>query len=186
MRKNMLVLVLLLGLAGYAMADLVTLSDTELLTLERKGGTSGFVLDSIIDIPGDPGLEFNVTTSTSTAWTYISLGSYNAIATGAVGFGDTWEQTFKNLDVYPVDIRLYFQVDGWSTRESTIMRLQPGETNTISFVNPATTAVNSIGFKIINDTYSGRPASSPISVQIIPEPATLILLGLGGLLLRRK
>ena len=184
MFRKLIFVALVLGLVSYASAATVVLSDSSLLTLSDVGGTAASTLDAVIDIAGDPGVQYDITFADQAGWVDIAIGKYSPTE---VGIGDTWEQTFKNLDPdYPTYARLYMQVDGWVYHQGDGLWINPGETGTVSILNPATSIVNALGIKFGTDTWTGRPDGSSVSMQVVPEPATLMLLGLGGMLLRRK
>ncbi len=169
-----------------ASAGIVTLPDSTLLAFGDVGGTGASTLDATIDIAGDPGVQFDITFADQSGWTDIALGKYSP--TG-IGLGDTVEMEVKNLDtLYSTAAKLYMQVDGWVYYQGTGVWISPGATATISIVNPSDgTSIDSIGLKLGTDDWTGRPAGSSVSVQVVPEPATLLLMGLGGLgLLRRR
>lgn len=184
MNRKLFFIVLLLGLAGFASAAIVELSDSSLLSLSDVGGTAASTLDAVTDIPGDPGVQFDITFADQAGWVDIAIGKYSPTE---VAIGDTWEQTFLNLDpTYPVYVRLYMQVDGWVYNQGAGIWIDPGDTATVSILNPATSIVNALGIKVGTDDWTNRPAGSSTSIQAIPEPITLVLLGLGGLVIRRK
>lgn len=168
-------------------ADTIMLSDATLLMFADMGGTAASTLDSTIDIPGDPAVEYNITWANQAGYTEIALGIYNPTE---VGVGDTWELEVQNLDpTYPTFVRQYMQVDGWSYHQGAGVWLGAnGGTYTISIANPATSVVNALGIKIGTDDWTGRPHGSSIAVRVVPEPASLSLVGLltGGIYFTRR
>jgi len=160
----------------------VVLSDSSLLGFSDVGGSGGGDLDLITDIAGDPGVQYDITWVDRPGYTDIAIGKYNPTE---VGIGDTWQMTLKNLDpTYPTFARLYMQVDGWSYFQGGGVWLSAGGGQaTISIDNPATSLVNAIGVKLGTDDWTGRPTGSSVSVQVIPEPSTAALVGIGSMLL---
>lgn len=77
---------------------------------------------------------------------------------------------------------------GWATINSTFAPLTPGPGSLSLVVDSIATPVTQVGFAVLGPVSdpAGEIASRAVTIQAIPEPATLALLGLGGLLLRRK
>ena len=182
MFRKLIFVALVLGLVSYASAATVVLSDSDLQSFVDFGWNQS-TLDAITDIPGDPGTQYDVTLGATGGWSDIAIGIYSG---DGVNIGDTWEQTFYNPDAYPTAVYLFMQVDGWVYNQGPGAWVNPGATATISIVNPATTGIDAMGIKIGSDAWTGRPDGSSLAIQVIPEPATLMLLGLGGMLLRRR
>jgi hypothetical protein len=75
---------------------------------------------------------------------------------------------------------------GWATTQSTFLALTPGAGSLSLAVNSGTALITQIGFNLRGlDTNPASPEALT-SVVITPEPATMGLLALGGLLLRRR
>jgi len=164
-----------------ASAATVVLPDSSLLGLSDVGGSAASTLDAITDIGGDPGVQYDITWADQASYTDIAIGKYSPTE---IGLGDTWLLTLKNLDPdYPTLARLYMQVDGWAYNQGDGVWIAAGGTETISIPNPATTVVNALGIKVGTDTWTGRPNGSSVSVQVIPEPSMMALVGSGSMLL---
>jgi hypothetical protein len=77
---------------------------------------------------------------------------------------------------------------GWATINSVFADLVPGLNTLTLTVNSIATPVTQVGFAILGPVSdpAGSIASKSVVVSTVPEPATLALLGLGGLLMCRK
>jgi PEP-CTERM motif-containing protein len=176
---------LVFGLVCNTSATTIVLQDSSLLELSDVGGTADSTLDAVTDIAGDPGVQYDITWANKSGYADIAIGKYNPTE---IGIGDTWELTIKNLDpTYQTYARLYMQVDGWAYNQGDGAWIAAGGMETISIVNPAATVVNALGVKVGTDSWTNRPDGSSVSVQVVvPEPSTIAMLALGGLLLWRK
>ena len=189
--KKLVVLVLLMSLIGYASAAVVVVGDSALLSFEDKGGTATSTLDLVTDIAGNPGVQYDITfgVPSSGTWADIALAKYSPTE---LAFGDTWEMTLKNVDSTWLNVKLYVQVNsGWNYHQGSSLNIAAGNEGTVSlYIDPAWVSdggIKSIGIKVGTDSnWMNRPDGSPASIQVVPEPATLALLGLGGLVMRRK
>jgi len=182
--KKLFLFMLVLSVACIASAAIVELQDVTLLAFTDIGGTGASTLDLITDIAGDPGVQYDFTWANRVGTTDIVIGQDNPTE---IGIGDIVSMQIKNLDpLYSTLAKIYMEVDGWNPYEGLGVWIAAGGTETLTMANPATTATNRFGIKLGTGTWTGRPDGSSSSVQIIPEPATMVLLGLGSLILRRK
>lgn len=183
MLKKMFLLVVVFCAAGLVSA--VTLSDSTLQGFVDFGWNSN-TLNAINDIAGDPGTAYNVTL-TGEGWTDIAIGAYNS---GGLSAGDQWEIAIHNPDAYQTYIQLFLQVDGWVytiDSDSAEGWVAAGATSTLVFdIDAGITNIDAVGIKIGTDSWTERPSGSTFDVNIVPDPATMILLGLGGLAVRRR
>ncbi len=184
MLKKMVVLTtMVFCLAG--MVSAVTLSDSVLQGFVDFGWNSN-TLNSISDIAGDPGTAYNVTL-TGDAWTDGAIGAYNS---AGLNPGDQWELEVFNPDGYQTFVQLFLQVDGWAyTKDADSGEgwVGAGATQTFVFdIDAGISVIDAAGIKIGTDDWTGRPSGSTFDVHVVPEPATLILLALGGMAVRRR
>jgi hypothetical protein len=95
MKNIMFVMVLLAAslVAGNASAAVVQLTDAALMSF-ADGGTG--TLASIVDIAGNPGVQYNVTWPTSTSNTFLTL--YGSPLTNSGVLGNTWSIKLDNPD----------------------------------------------------------------------------------------
>ncbi len=182
MKRKLIIILLVLGFACNASALIVSQSDATLQSFTDLGWT-GSSLTGISDIAGDPGTQYDASWAATGGWADLKVG---ANITGGIGLGDTWTQDFYNPTAYPIFVALFMRVDGWNFNQAGDTWVNPGTTATISMLNPAVTNVDSIGINMGTDIWTGRPDGSSGSIQVTPEPTTMLLLGLGGILLRRK
>ena len=85
------------------------------------------------------------------------------------------------ITVYP-----FYQVDSWTYYQGTGFNVAFGDTVTLTMVNPAVSVTSSVGIKVGTNDWMGRADGGSASIQVIPEPASLALLGLGSVVLMRR
>ncbi len=85
-------------------------------------------------------------------------------------------------------IKVLDPASGWATINMVSADLTPGLNTLTLTVNPIALPVTQVGFAVLGPVSdpAGSIASKAVVISTVPEPATLALLGLGGLLLRRK
>lgn len=75
---------------------------------------------------------------------------------------------------------------GWATVQTVFGVLTPGAGSISLAVNPTAGVVTQVGFALRGLVADPAGAAGLSSVTIVPEPATMALLGLGALLLKRR
>jgi hypothetical protein len=75
---------------------------------------------------------------------------------------------------------------GWATVQSTFLNLTPGAGSLSLTVGPGAALVTQVGFMVRGLDCDPLGSTALTGVTIVPEPATMALLGLGGLLLRKR
>jgi hypothetical protein len=75
---------------------------------------------------------------------------------------------------------------GWATVQSTFLTLTPGAGSLSLTVGAIATPVTQVGFYVRGLVMNPYDPAASTSVVITPEPTTMALLALGGLLLRKR
>jgi hypothetical protein len=181
MLQKITCLSMLLCLVGAASAAAVELPDSVLQSFADLQWNDNTI--EVSDIAGNPGTAFTVTL-TGAGWTDVAAGIDDG---GGLTGGDVWELTVHNPDDYSTFVQPFLQVDGWVWTVYVDGWVNAGETMTFaSPLDPGIAVIDRMGIKIGTDSWTGRPSGSTFGVHVIPEPATFLLLGLGGVMLRRR
>jgi hypothetical protein len=75
---------------------------------------------------------------------------------------------------------------GWATTQSTFLNLTPGAESLSLTVGSGAALVTQVGFMVRGLDISTSDPAALTGVTITPEPTTMALLALGGLLLRKR
>jgi hypothetical protein len=75
---------------------------------------------------------------------------------------------------------------GWATTQSTFLALTPGAGSLFLAVNSGSGLITQVGFNLRGLDTNPASAAASTGVTITPEPTTMALLALGGLVLRRR
>lgn len=115
---------------------------------------------------------------------------YGGLAGQTVTF--TYKVLSNNLSAEGYTTKAFIKVldpdSGWATINSVFADLTPGVNTLTLVVNSIATPVTQVGFAVLGPVSdpAGEIASKAVVISTVPEPASLVLLGLGGLLLCRK
>ena len=167
--KKLLVLLMVLGLATSAQAALtLTLSATSVLT----GDTV------TVGVSSDDGTQWTnmfVLSEDTMMWTDPVAASYVLPWTIDASAGDSGSANVQSG--YPAAYLL--QAAGTTT---------PAYAGTQFSINISGTQVGTIYISLQDPTYQTEVTTngSPLALEVVPEPMTIALLGLGGLFLRRR
>ena len=169
--KKFLVLLLVLGMASAANATLswVDASDADLTSVSLLPGTSITVY-----------LSSDTANLSAVNWVDPCTATIAAVTGGSALAGAGNSATFNGVNPSGYT--------GWGRGESktgdpTGAPISIGKWYEVVIT---ATGVNGQSTTMSSDYYGGAGSSDSLIVNIIPEPATLVLLGLGGLLLKRK
>ena len=183
--KKLGILIALAMVAGTASANIILDDATWAFYATSSGGT----LDAIVDLPGDPGTQLQITPDSTGGWSaHIGYIPFNE-TTGAYA-GLVWEATFQNNDDYAIYVEQVMFIDGWAwTPGGNGQWMYPGDTVTYTQTIPAYGVLDAAGLVIANDSsWTGRADGVQLQLDVVPEPATFGLLGLlgGGIIWIRK
>jgi hypothetical protein len=123
-----------------------------------KVNLTGGLISNLSAVAGNPFL---------TAWYGKSQGTFDSL-----GFAEGALVNMAGVDAYPLQ-----QVMKMSLTVAT-----PGATTTVTMMSPGGNHESFQGNSVMGDKYFATTGS----VTFVPEPMTIMLLGLGGLFLRRR
>ena len=152
-----------------ASAAIVILPDSELsqwVDFEWNNNT----LNSLTDIPGDPGYRYNVTLTGANA-TEMGFGQYYPTAFQA---DDVWQLFVNNPNEYAFWVQPFMQVNGWDYRWDSAIDswIDPGQTVSFALVfDSDVTSVESVGLKIYTDASTGKPNPWTLDIDIVSDAA---------------
>ncbi len=125
MIRKTVIFAMVLAFTVSASAATVILPDSELSQWVDFGWAGG-ALNSITDIPNDPGYRYNVTLNGAGA-TEMAIGQYSS---GGLQADDTWEVIIHNPNSYAFWVQPFMQVNGWIYRwdDAIDSWINPGQT----------------------------------------------------------